>query len=166
MEGRNQRIFVAILGHSFIRRLHESFRHHSLPANYNLRECEVIHMGLGGLCVCEKTQRHISIDKFKQRFDNFLKIHKPQVVVLQLGEHDIDCGIGIQSRIETLTVASTLEEIGVLHLKDYNVKQVILCELFTRAQPRNVSVEEYEAKQRHTNSILKTLLESHLSITF
>ncbi|KAH3772474.1 hypothetical protein DPMN_173814 [Dreissena polymorpha] len=38
--------------------------------------------------------------------------------------------------------------------------------MFTRAKPRNVSVEEYEAKRRHTNSILNTLLESHPSITF
>ncbi|KAH3834531.1 hypothetical protein DPMN_107860 [Dreissena polymorpha] len=72
----------------------------------------------------------------------------------------------MNSRIVPLTVACTLEEIGVLLLKDYNVKQVILCELFTREKPRNVSVEEYEAKRRHTNSILKTLLESHPSITF
>ncbi|KAH3769720.1 hypothetical protein DPMN_170995 [Dreissena polymorpha] len=71
MEERDQRIYVAILGHSFIRRLHESFRHHSLPANYGLRECEVIHMGLGGLCVCENNQRHVGTDKFRQRFDNF-----------------------------------------------------------------------------------------------
>ena len=56
-------------------------------------------MGLGGLCVCEDNQRHMSTDKFKQRFDNFLKIHKPQVVVIQLGENDIDCGIGINSGI-------------------------------------------------------------------
>ncbi|KAH3891344.1 hypothetical protein DPMN_015438 [Dreissena polymorpha] len=83
-----------------------------------------------------------------------------------LGGNDINCGIGINSRIVPLTVASTLKEIGVLLLKDYNVKQVILCELFTRAKPRNVSVEEYEAKRRHINSILKTLLESHASITF
>ncbi|KAH3889954.1 hypothetical protein DPMN_014021 [Dreissena polymorpha] len=99
MEGRKQRISVAILGHSFIRRIHESIRHHSLPANYDLREYEVIHMGLGRLCVCENNQRHISTDKFKKRFNNFLRIHKPQVVVLQLGVNDIDCGIGINSGI-------------------------------------------------------------------
>lgn len=157
---------VAILGHSFIRRIHESFRHHSLPANYDLTECEVIHMGLGGLCVCGNNQRHVSTDKFKRRFDNFLTIHKPQVVVIQLGENDIDCGIGTNSGILPLTVASTLEEIGILLLKDYSVKKVVICELFTRLRPRNVSVEEYEAKRRHANSILKTLLESHPSITF
>ncbi|XP_045188438.2 uncharacterized protein LOC123546304 [Mercenaria mercenaria] len=157
----NSRIAVAILGHSFIRRLDDSFRRQILPANYDLKECSVIHRGLGGLLACENYNGlRTCTNYFKHKFDSFLNTHKPRVVVLQLGENDIDSGI------QPLEVASTLEEIGLMLLKDYNVGHVVICELFTRLKPKNTTDEQYESKRVQANQILKALLEGHKHIRY
>lgn len=51
-------------------------------------------------------------------------------------------------------------------LNEYRVERVILCELFTRSNPRNLSPEQYETKRRQANTILRTLLDSHQHIRF
>jgi hypothetical protein len=40
-------VCVAVLSHSFIRRLHENFKQISYPSNNDLEECSVVYFGIG-----------------------------------------------------------------------------------------------------------------------
>lgn len=155
------RVRVAIIGHTFIRMMHECLQKAIFPANYDLKECAVFHKGLGGFSVCANYEGLYNCTvTFKQEFDKFLKQLQPNIVILQLGENDLD------SNIEPLIVASTLEEIGIVLTKNYQVGQVFICELFTRARPRTVSLDNYEYKRIQANKILETLLDLHQHVRF
>lgn len=78
------------------------------------------HMGIGGLLACGNYQRlDTCTHYFKRRFDNFLNNVRPKIVILQLGENDID------SEFQSLTIASTLEEIAIMLIKEYNVNRFL-----------------------------------------
>lgn len=79
-------IRVAVLGHSFIRRLHEDFKQNSYPANYDLEECSVVHFGIGGFRVCDGD----AVTYFSSKFGDFLRQVEPNIVLLQLGGNDVD----------------------------------------------------------------------------
>lgn len=153
---------VVILGHSFVSRISADFATGVFPPNYDLRQCTVLHSGLAGLSVCKNSEfdnngesKFINFTtQFKSRFGNFLRRHRPSIVLIQLGENDID------SNTDSLTIANTIEEIAVVLVGEFDVSVVFVCELF----PRNITrilPALYEKKRAHTNTILQTLLEVH-----
>jgi hypothetical protein len=109
---RDSKISVGLLGHSFIRRLQYDINHKLLPSNYDLEKCFLFQKGISGFSVCENYQGIMGCtEHFKESFHNFLRTEKPQIIILQLGENDI------VSAISPLSLASTLEEIGLMIVK-------------------------------------------------
>lgn len=154
----NDKPTVAIIGHSFIRRLDEKLWGHSFPRGFDLNQCVVVQRGLGGFRMCKGGAYHGDNEwykeQFKAGFGEFLTLHKPSVVILQLGENDID------SKCDSLVIASTLDEIVLLLKAEYRVQIVVVCGLFTREKPR-IAPELYDTKRQQTNDILETLLQVH-----
>jgi hypothetical protein len=144
-------IRVAVLGHSFIRRLHEDFKQNSYPANYDLEECSVVHFGIGGFRVCDGD----AVTYFSSKFGDFLRQVEPNIVLLQLGGNDVD------SVKSSLDIANRIEEITALIIQEYAVEKVVVCEIFTRARPTKVTSDLFEHKRLHSVSILQTLLDMH-----
>ncbi|XP_053387049.1 uncharacterized protein LOC123543022 [Mercenaria mercenaria] len=157
----DNRFCVAVIGHSFIRRLNIELTRLNFARNYDLKEYSVFHRGLGGLKACDSHNGYQdAATLFKDRFREYLLDIEPTIVILQLGENDLD------SPAEPLIIANALEEISLMLVKDFGVKSVFICELFTRRNPNNVSVELYHEKRLLANRILRTLVDSHDAVRF
>jgi len=154
---------IGILGHSFIHRLSTDITRNVFPRGFNLKQCATVQQGSGGFQVCRPGARreHTQWVKcnFSRVFGDFLLRHTPSVVILQLGENDLD------SNSEPLVVASMIDEIVSLLQETYNVKIVMICELFPRKSPSSPPAR-YEANRRQLNSLLTTLFEVREGVTF
>lgn len=113
-------IRVAVIGHSFIRRLnddvHSAF-YPELKANFDLDQCTVLCEGSGGW-------RAADMGRFQTAIVPFLGNYMPNIVILQLGENDLD-----KDGTQPLTVASQIEDICSKLRTDFNVQLVFVCQL-------------------------------------
>ena len=107
---------VLILGHSFIRRLHEFVR---LPTNALREDFDVTNPmtlrwdGVGGRTLAKVIRYDLEIRQFS-----------PDIVILQLGTNDItDCSIR-----SALTVGSQLEDLTKLLHEQFGVTVVCVCQ--------------------------------------
>ena len=90
---------VIVLGHSYVRRLKEFIESNSFssyvgreklsadPSHFNLRQVKVDWLVIGGLTIASLPDRNYQHFKLVNRK---LEHIKPSVVVLQLGENDLD----------------------------------------------------------------------------
>ena len=149
-------IRVAIIGHSFIRRLNDdlnSYHNYELKPNFDLNQCTVRLKGSGGWHVQDT-------EHFDSLFKPFLDSFKPQIVIIQLGENDLD------GAAQPLNVANDLEVLSSKLISDFGGKIVFVCELCTRLVPKYISAKEYVRKRLLSNQILETLIEHEHHIRF
>ena len=156
---------VALIGHSFIRRLDLDIRDRrkvELKRNFDLSQCQVKFRGTGGWKVLDQNRFNVAIAPFLRDFN-------PDIVVIQLGGNDVDSAAFIQAgenavdqvaeNWKCLAIASDLEDITTKLLNDFNVRRIYICEIFTRKSPRHISAELYDLRRTNTMRLLSTLVE-------
>lgn len=112
---------VLVLGHSFIRRFHRLVNNPcevDFPVNLDLSECLVKYYGFGGMLID---------DLFAERVVGAVKLHRPNVVILQIGGNDLSA----QSS-QAITLARRLVDFAIVLRDTYNVQAVIINEPFWR----------------------------------
>lgn len=122
---------VAIVGHSFVRRLDKDIKDtnkREFKRNFDLAQCQVRCRWSGGWQV-------LDMERFNGAIAPFLRDFRPDVVVLQLGGNDID---NTKHAVQSITVASRLEELAMKLINEFFVRRVYLCEIFTRNFPCTV----------------------------
>ena len=142
---------VAVIGHSFIRRLDKDMRdprNTNIRHNFNLAQCKTHFRWSGGWEVQDK-------ERFNTVIAPFLRQVLPRIVILQLGGNDIDKDEALQ----TISVASEIEALVMRLLNEFGVSRVIICEIFTRKSPTNVSPQVYEERRTDTMKYLGTMVE-------
>lgn len=147
---------VAVLGHSFIRRMDRDIRNvqlAELQRNFGLAQCRVQFRWSGGWEVFDA-------GRFNSVFRPFLQVFHPAVVVLQVGGNDIDCSGDLQ----TLFLASEIEDLAQRLINVFGVTQVFIGEIFKRERPRNITFDQYEGRRISTMDFLTTLLEHEPNI--
>lgn len=149
---------VLLLGHSFMRRLYYDLIDNVLPADFGLAQCVVDCFGLGGYRLC-KRDNDATKHAFWQSFGDKINSLQPKIVVLQVGENDVD------SSVPALNVASAIEEVAAWLNNSVNIPLVMVCELFPRENTR-ISPMEYEEKRKLTNTILETMVSVHGGVRF
>lgn len=145
---------VAVIGHSFVRRLNEHLQSmHStrLRPGFNLQQCDVRCVGYGGWRVMDK-------QAFRRYFHAFLCAFKPNIVVIQTGGNDLS-----NLSAHPLLIANAMEEITAALLSEYNVRYVVICEIFTR-KTSGITADLYESRRRQVMNYLSTLVESNTNI--
>ena len=109
---------AAIIGHSFVRRLKnyvdEDKSKHNLGLTTNSHQ--VTMRGGGGLRICQ----------LQQHFD-FIRRMRPEVVLIDIGTNDLD-----SRRKPVQVLARELFQVAAIIRDRYNVKQVVICEVFYR----------------------------------
>lgn len=143
---------VAIVGHSFISRLHSALRNNvNFPDSFNIAGCDIRCYGRSGGTV-NSLSNDIGLTQF-------LILFQPRVVILQIGGNDL-------SSVAPETLAYRIVDF-TSYLKDnFNVQQVYVCELFRRLSPRFISPNEYEHNRQVVNNMLKTIFEDSSDLHF
>lgn len=137
---------VLILGHSYIHRLlsfvnseaskkyktmHVSGGH---PGHFQLAECQVDWLGIGGMCVSSLLDtKH----PHYREVDARLKLFNPEIIVIQLGENDLD-----RYGSSTTKVVHLMKCLVRKLYNDYGVSNVIVGQLIPREKPNTNTFNE------------------------
>ena len=149
-----QRPRVLILGHSFISRLaNDIFVKPYLDSNFDLMQCDIHCYGIGGASV----KTFFDKQEVCAEIVNF----KPHIIILQVGGNDL-CFEDLKPETLACQIIDSMEE---LHSK-YEIKQIFVCELFIRSNPRNISYGVYEHKRKIVNQMLKDMLSDKPYLNF
>ena len=73
-----------------------------------------------------------------------LAVFQPHIVILQIGGNDL-----CNPEVRPETLASQIIDFMTKLSTEYNVSQVLVCELFHRNKPSNITVMLYEHKEIH-----------------
>ena len=143
---------IAVIGHSFIKRLARDIRDRSitdLKQNLNLSQCDIKFCWSGGWEVLDFV-----------RFDNviapFLRSYRPNVVVLQVGGNDVNTS---GQTVQTISIAGALDELAMRLLNTFGVSSVYIGEIFTRKRLTNISPENYATRRTETMRYLTTMVQ-------
>ncbi len=111
---------VAVLGHSYIRRLALDMTSSIMPdiqPGFGLAQCDVRCRGFGGLRITDNHRQ------FLLRFRPLLQTYKLHVVIIQLGGNDIDNATFTDARCREL--ASALDDLGERLTAQFGVHSVL-----------------------------------------
>ena len=95
-------------------------------------------------------------DRFNFVIAPFLRDFKPDVVVMQVWGNDVD---NTDETVQSLSIASNLEDIATELINDFHVRRIYICEIFERKKPRNISPDHYEKRRSDTMRYLATMVE-------
>ncbi|XP_062613677.1 uncharacterized protein LOC134275411 [Saccostrea cucullata] len=148
---------VLVVGHSFIRRLERSLG--QIEGCFNnlgldLSLCTVYFYGISGGRLDSLEVDSVFIEK--------LRTYGPDIIVIQLGGNDMS----MTAVRPEVFACRLIEWVSSLTSRFCFIKNIVVCELFIRAKPRQVSVEMYESKRRIVNQMLKDMLEDYPNLTF
>ncbi|XP_062605449.1 uncharacterized protein LOC134267244 [Saccostrea cucullata] len=144
---RKKRTNVLVIGHSFVTRLEQLLgRSDAFQADFNLAQCEIRCFGFSGGRV-ENLLKN-------QDLQHYITSFKPVVIILQIGGNDI-CSVSARPETVACNISELMETMG-----KFDCVQVdVVCELFIRTRPRNISPQMYEEKRNIINNMLPVLLE-------
>lgn len=138
---------VLVLGHSFVRRLFTDVQAGVFPSNFNLSQCDIRGLGIGGGTV----QGFYSDRRIVDLFQTF----QPHIVILQIGGNDC-----CDSRLSPSKLASDIYSLSVYLYRTWG-SHVWICELFTRPSPRGMASPVYESRRQDVNKALSVLVVGH-----
>jgi len=139
---------VLIVGHSFISHLATDIQViPRLHSNFNLIQCTVRCCGISGARINTIMQNYTLV--------SCLSDYKPHIVLLQIGGNDI-----CNHHLHPETLAFQIIDFMTMLRTNYNVSQVIICELFYRHNPRGMPADMYEQRKCMVNNILNIVLEN------
>lgn len=142
---------VLVLGHSFISRLDSLFRfNNQFPDSFDLNQCTIMCYGRPGGTIDSLWDDNHLVDILL----NFC----PTLVILQVGGNDL-CRSSLRPETLTFKIIDFMNSLE----NDFNVQQIMVCEIFKRQKPRNISATEYEAKRQTVNRMLLNILEESRS---
>ena len=81
--------------------------------------------------------------------------YKPHIVLLQIGGNDI-----CNHHLHPETLAFQIIDFMTMLRTNYNVSQVIICELFYRHNPTGMPADMYEQRKCMVNNMLSIVLEN------
>lgn len=148
---------VLVVGHSFIRRLERSLGQiegciNNLGLDSSL--CTVYFYGISGGKLDTLEVDSLLFEK--------LRAYRPDIIVIQLGGNDMS----IKAVRPEVFACRLVDWVQSLTEQFCFIKNIVVCELFIRTKPRQVSVELYEFKRGIVNQMLKDMLEDHPNLTF
>lgn len=149
--GRRQqqppRTKVLIIGHSFISRLKTQLRIKDyFDYDFHLMQCNVRCFGKGGG----------RIDTLHEDPELWacLNSFRPSIAIIQVGGNDI-----CDKSLKPETIACDMVDLTGSLLELNYVQVAVVCELFTRRNPRGITPEVYERKRRVINTMMPNLLQ-------
>ena len=131
---------VAIIGHSFIKRLASKLEHQWENLKIDTDRAQIYCFGRSG-----GTVRHFLATEFMSKVLAF----SPAYAICQVGDNDLDSDKTVDE-----IVASILAYIEFLH-HGYNFKKVIFMQLLFRKRTRVITVPEYQDRVISVNRRLK-----------
>lgn len=130
-----------VLGHSFISRLENAFRHGLPPLRMNLAQYNVRMVGRGGASVRDILRRDVLAH------NSIVRRFRPAAVILQVGGNCL-CGLeAAEVRRYMIRLVEALLGFDFIH-------RVVVLQVFARHKPRYINVEEYEDRREELNSFL------------
>lgn len=139
---------VLIMGHSFVSRF-EDFCARTGRYDMGLSQCQIAYEGIGGATVESIVHRAILAD------GSVVRRFRPHLVVIQCGGNDL-----CDPKLSPETVGFRLTNMVDLLLAHFAVERVVVCEVFSRLQPRYFSPSQYFSRRTIVNSYLSTVLET------
>lgn len=137
---------ILIIGHTFISRLERLLDQSELfPADFNLAQCEIWWFGISW-------GRAESLLR-DQDLHNCIHSFKPAVFILQIGRNDI-CNASARPEKVACNISELMETLGKFEC----VQVGVVCELFIRIRPRNISSQMYSERRKIINNMLPVLL--------
>ena len=137
---------VLILGHSFISRL-EDFCASTGRYDMGLNQCQVAYEGISGGTPDSIRERAVL------RRHSVVRSFRPHLVILQTGGNAL-----CDPDKTALSVGYNITNLVDLLLEEFGVQRVVVCEVFRRPWPRNVSPIQYMCKRDVVNQYLSTVI--------
>ena len=72
------------------------------------------------------------------------------------GRGDVD---NTDETVQSLSIASNLEDIATELINDFHVRRIYICEIFARKKPKNISPDHYEKRRLDHIRYLTTMVE-------
>ena len=147
---------VAILGHSFIRRLNGDIQDSNKPEfvhNFDLKQCIVKSCGVSSATINKLKGNH--------DVDSFLLEFQPHILIVQLGENDL-CDENLRPETAADKIFGYIKEIK----QTFGIITAIICELFPRKKPLGTSVKTYHDKLNITNKMLDAFCDVEYGINY
>ncbi len=99
-----------------------------------------------------KVSRGLTFRTLESEFTNYISDYRPNIVILQLAANDVD----LICPVTTLT--DKYLQLARHHVKYCECRIVIICEALPCSQPRHCCTEDYKARRKMFNSIIKSEL--------
>ena len=145
---------VLIVGHSFISRLaHDLTAVNYLDPSFDLIQCNIQCYGVSGAKVATLIDH--------PGLDNVIRDFQPKIIILQIGGNDI-----CDNDLKPEKLACNIIDLMAALQEKYALELIVVCELFLRYAPRNITPYQYEQKRNIVNQMLSIMLEDSRDVKF